>query len=64
MPLHFTEARANLLTVDDGDAVTGTAEYKVCAAQVQRLESADGAEHFPGAYARADGPGLGGVSND
>ncbi|RME74937.1 MAG: formate dehydrogenase subunit alpha [Planctomycetota bacterium] len=37
MPMHFHEARANLLTVDAGDAVTGTAEYKVCAAQVQAL---------------------------
>ena len=34
MPLHFAEARANVLTVDAGDAVTGTAEYKVCAVQV------------------------------
>jgi formate dehydrogenase major subunit/formate dehydrogenase alpha subunit len=37
MPLHFAEARANLLTNDAGDAVTGTAEYKVCAARVQRV---------------------------
>ncbi len=34
MPLHFAEARANLLTVDAGDTVTGTGEYKVCAARV------------------------------
>ena len=37
MPLHFAEARANLLTVDAGDAVTGTGEYKVCAARVVPL---------------------------
>ncbi len=40
MPFHFAEARANLLTNDVGDAVTGTAEYKVCAAEVQRAEAA------------------------
>ena len=34
LPMHFAEARANLLTVDDGDGVTGTAEYKVCAARI------------------------------
>ncbi|HHH11497.1 MAG TPA: hypothetical protein ENK23_05420, partial [Sorangium sp.] len=34
MPLHFHEARANLLTNDAGDATTQTAEYKVCAVQV------------------------------
>ena len=38
MPLHFAEARANLLTNDAGDPVTGTAEYKVCAARVQVAE--------------------------
>ena len=37
MPLHYAEARANLLTVDAGDAVTGTGEYKVCAALVVPL---------------------------
>ena len=35
MPLHFAEARANELTNDAGDAVTGTAEYKVCAAEIR-----------------------------
>ena len=34
MPLHFAEARANILTNDAGDAVTGTAEYKVCAVRI------------------------------
>ncbi len=40
MPFHFAEARANLLTNDAGDTVTGTAEYKVCAV---RLEPTRGA---------------------
>lgn len=35
MPFHFAEARANLLTVDAGDAVTGTGAYKVCACRVE-----------------------------
>lgn len=35
MPLHFAEARANLLTNAAGDAVTGTAEYKVCAVRLR-----------------------------
>jgi len=34
MPLHFAESRANELTNDAGDAVTGTAEFKVCAAEI------------------------------
>ena len=53
MPFHFAEARANLLTVDDGDAVTGTAEYKVCAAEVRPLPVDEGgppAALFPGAF--------------
>ncbi len=37
MALHFAEARANVLTNDAGDAVTGTAEFKVCAAEVVKL---------------------------
>ena len=36
MPYHFMEARANVLTVDEGDSVTGTAEYKVCAIEVSK----------------------------
>jgi formate dehydrogenase major subunit/formate dehydrogenase alpha subunit len=36
MPMHFAESRANLLTNDAGDSVTGTAEYKVCAVRVER----------------------------
>ena len=34
MPMHFGEARANLITNDAGDAVTQTAEYKVCAVRL------------------------------
>ncbi len=57
MPLHFTEARANLLTNDVGDAVTGTAEYKVCAAQIARVEqSAAEPQRFPGSFYRDSGP--------
>jgi formate dehydrogenase alpha subunit len=37
MPLHFRESRANLLTNDAGDTVTGTAEYKVCAVRVEAM---------------------------
>lgn len=39
MPLHFAEARANLLTNAAGDKVTGTAEYKVCAVRVRKAEA-------------------------
>ncbi|GMV44161.1 MAG: hypothetical protein AMXMBFR64_58770 [Myxococcales bacterium] len=53
MPFHFAEARANLLTTDVGDPETGTAEYKVCAAQVVR-EDGDAGRGFPGAYYRAE----------
>jgi formate dehydrogenase major subunit/formate dehydrogenase alpha subunit len=35
--MHFAESRANLLTNDAGDRVTGTAEYKVCAVRVEAL---------------------------
>ncbi len=52
MPLHFAEARANLLTNDVGDAVTGTAEYKVCAAQIAKLSDGD-SNAFPGSFYRA-----------
>lgn len=36
MPMHFSESRANLLTNDAGDQVTGTGEYKVCAVRVEK----------------------------
>ena len=55
MPMHFSEARANLLTTDAGDPVTGTAEYKVCAAEVVRLDAAS-CDAFPGSFYREDGP--------
>ena len=55
MPMHFAEARANLLTLDGGDPVTGTAEYKVCAAEVTRVAAGD-SRAFPGAFSRSDGP--------
>lgn len=35
MPMHFADSRANLLTNDAGDSVTGTGEYKVCAVKVR-----------------------------
>jgi formate dehydrogenase major subunit/formate dehydrogenase alpha subunit len=37
MPMHFAESRANLLTNDAGDSVTGTGEYKVCAVRIEKL---------------------------
>ncbi len=60
MPMHFAEARANVLTNDVGDKVTGTAEYKVCAAEVRPIERAkEGDTLFPGAYFHENGPGNG-----
>jgi formate dehydrogenase major subunit/formate dehydrogenase alpha subunit len=69
MPLHFAEARANLLTNDVGDSVTGTAEYKVCAVEVAKagVEAAErepaaeaaGAGRFRGSYYGVEGPGAG-----
>ncbi len=56
MPLHFAEARANLLTNDAGDTVTGTAEFKVCAAEVTRVESQAEPKRFPGSYYGVHGP--------
>jgi formate dehydrogenase alpha subunit len=35
MPFHFAEAKANEVTNDQGDPITGTAEFKVCAVQVK-----------------------------
>ena len=59
MPLHFVEARANVLTNDVGDVVTGTAEYKVCAAEVRLVKSMpENKELFPGSYYHEKGPGL------
>jgi formate dehydrogenase alpha subunit len=53
MPFHFSEARANLLTLDEGDEVTGTAEFKVCAAEVRHVTSETEtatAGLFPGSF--------------
>ena len=63
MPFHFAEARANLLTNDVGDAVTGTAEYKVCAAEVAKLVTMEDIApvEFRGSFYRAGGPGPGKV---
>lgn len=56
MPLHFPEARANLLTTDAGDIVTGTAEYKVCATQVAKVAGDSSHVDFPGNYYSEQGP--------
>jgi len=54
MPFHFPEARTNYLTTDAGDKVTGTGEYKVCAARVEPVaEEKVSREIFPGSYAAA-----------
>ena len=51
MPFHFPEMRTNELTVDAGDAVTGTGEYKVCAARIEPIAGAQVEKVFPGSYA-------------
>lgn len=53
MPFHFPEARTNRLTTDAGDKVTGTGEYKVCAARIELVSEAEAEPQqvFPGAYA-------------
>jgi hypothetical protein len=45
-----------LLTNDVGDTVTGTAEFKVCAAQVTRIESVAQTDRFPGSFYGVHGP--------
>ena len=64
MPLHFPDSRPNLLTVDEGDPITGTAEYKVCAAEIVKIDSASeplpGVE-FRGSYYQEHGPGPGAI---
>ena len=57
MPLHFAEARANLLTNDEGDNVTGTAEYKVCAATIKKSSGAN-KDNFPGSFYTEPAPHL------
>ncbi|MFT5734794.1 MAG: formate dehydrogenase major subunit/formate dehydrogenase alpha subunit [Planctomycetota bacterium] len=57
MPLHFAEARANLVTNDAGDPVTDTAEYKVCAAEVTKVvDSTPDASLYPGTFYGMDAP--------
>ena len=57
MPLHFAEARANVVTNDAGDPVTDTAEYKVCAAEVRKLDAQDASEGlYPGSFYGVDAP--------
>ncbi len=51
MPFHFPEMRTNELTVDAGDAITGTGEYKVCAARIEPIAGAPAEKVFPGSYA-------------
>lgn len=51
MPFHFPEAQTNLLTTDAGDAVTGTGEYKVCAARIEPVADSEPAAMYPGSYA-------------
>ena len=54
MPFHFPETRTNYLTTDAGDKVTGTGEYKVCAARIESVDQ-EGVSPilFPGSYAAA-----------
>ncbi len=53
MPFHFPQAMTNRLTTDAGDKVTGTGEYKVCAARIEKVEQSTAKETFRGSYARA-----------
>lgn len=51
MPFHFPDARTNYLTTDAGDEVTGTGEYKVCAARLEVVKESKAERVFPGAFA-------------
>jgi formate dehydrogenase major subunit/formate dehydrogenase alpha subunit len=51
MPFHFAEARANVVTNDAGDKVTGTGEYKVCAVRVEPVGGMRSNKVFRGSYA-------------
>lgn len=54
MPFHFPDVRTNDLTNDAGDAVTGTGEYKVCAARLEPVsDHPTTPSPFRGAYAAA-----------
>ena len=37
MPFHFSEAPANMLTIDELDPVAKIPEFKVCAAAVRKI---------------------------
>ncbi|MBN2137479.1 MAG: formate dehydrogenase subunit alpha [Sedimentisphaerales bacterium] len=41
MPFHFQEGPANMLTIDELDPTAKIPEYKVCAAAVRKISSAD-----------------------
>ena len=43
----------NRLTTDAGDKVTGTGEYKVCAARIEKIGETEVRATFRGSYARA-----------
>ncbi len=51
MPFHFPTALANHLTVDAGDAVTGTGEYKVCAVRLESVSEPNARKRFRGSAA-------------
>lgn len=53
MPFHFPAAQTNLLTTDAGDAVTGTGEYKVCAARIEPVADSTPERLFRGSFATA-----------
>ena len=54
MPFHFPDVRTNYLTTEAGDAVTGTGEYKVCAARLEPLPESVPERVFPGAFAAVE----------
>ena len=51
MPFHLPAMRTNELTVDAVDAVTGTGEYKVCAARIEPIAGGAVEKVLPVAYA-------------
>jgi formate dehydrogenase major subunit/formate dehydrogenase alpha subunit len=53
MPFHFPQVQTNLLTTDAGDAVTGTGEYKVCAAKIEPVADSAPEQKFRGSFAAA-----------
>jgi formate dehydrogenase major subunit/formate dehydrogenase alpha subunit len=53
MPFHFPQTKTNRLTTDAGDAVTGTGEYKVCAARIEPVVESRPERLFPGSFANA-----------